>query len=344
MHSLTLLLASAGLAAAAPFTYPLANGFPNLNTTALEQVYKLAGGTLPNGALPSTLTPNGVQALQLIAANELFEVAYFTELLQNITSKVHGYHEGHHQYIIDTLTSVIAQEQVHVLSANGVLANANQTTIQPCQYDFPVSDFHSAIALAQTFTDVVLGVLPVAQSLFAADGGDEAALVPIVGSIIGQEGEQNGYYRFLQKKVASAAPLLTGGAPQFAYTAISQFIVPGSCPNIKVIGLTAFPALTLESTPKAANSTQMFSVSGAVSAANATLVYISGQNLPFSVPISNVSVTGGKTTFAACFPYDNGFNRGLTIGALVAGAGKTFNSTAEVAAATLFGPALIELD
>lgn len=242
------------------------------------------------------------------------------------------------------VTDIQQQEEVHVLSANGVLAHANKTTIQPCQYTFPVTNFKSAIALAQTFTDVVLGTLPVAQNLFAADGGDEAALVPVVGSIIGQEGEQNGYYRSLQKKVASAAPLLTGGAPQFAYTAISQFIVPGSCPNINVIGLTPFPALNLESKPKAKNSTLCYSIVGTVSVANVTLVYISGQNLPVSVPISNVTVTGGKSTFEAPFPYDSGFNRGLTIGALVGGAGKVFNSTAEVAAATFFGPALIEVD
>ena len=204
--------------------------------------------------------------------------------------------------------------------------------------------FDDAILLAQTFTDVVLGVLPIAQSLFAADGGDEAGLIPIIGSIIAQEGEQTGYYRFLQKKVASAAPLLTGGAPQFAYTAISQFIVPGSCPNIEVIGLTAFPALTVETVPSAENSTQLFSVEGAVSASNATLVYISGQNLPFSVPISPVGTEDGTTYFFAPFPYDAGFSRGLTIGALVAGANMQFNNTAEVAAATLFGPALIEID
>jgi uncharacterized membrane protein len=46
--------------------------------------------------------------------------------------------------------------------------------------------------LAETFTEVVLGVLPVAQSIFVADGGDEDGLVPIVGSIIAQEGEQVG--------------------------------------------------------------------------------------------------------------------------------------------------------
>lgn len=107
MRSTSILLVSAAMAVAVPFSYPLPNGFPNLNSTALQEVYKLAGGTLPNGALPNTLKQSGVQALQLIAANELFEVAYFTELLHNITSKVSGYHEGHDKYIIDTLTAVV---------------------------------------------------------------------------------------------------------------------------------------------------------------------------------------------------------------------------------------------
>jgi hypothetical protein len=96
--------------------------------------------------------------------------------------------------------------------------------------------------------------------------------------------------------------------------------------------------------PKAMNSTQLFSVEGTVSAANATMVYISGQNLPVSVPISNVNTQGGKSYFFAPFPYDEGFARGLTIGALTSGPNMKFNSTADVAAATMFGPALIEID
>ncbi|KUJ14586.1 uncharacterized protein LY89DRAFT_650489 [Mollisia scopiformis] len=345
MRLSTFVLAStaANLAIAAPLSYPLPNGFPNLNATALAEVYKLAGGTLPNGALPTQLTAGATQTLQLIAANELFEVAYFTELVNNITNKVPGY-ENADSYALKTLTAIVNQEQIHVLAANGVLANANQTNIQPCQYQFPVSDFDSAIALAETFTEVVLGVLPLAQMAFGVDGGDETGLIPVIGSIIGQEAEQNGYYRAFQKKIASAAPLLTGGAPQFAYTAISQFIVPGSCPNIDVIGLTAFPALTVETTPKAENSTQLFSVNGTVSAANASIAYLSGQNLPVTVPITNVNTEGGKTYFFAEFPYEAGFARGLTIGALVSGSSPTFNSSADVATATLYGPALIEID
>lgn len=349
MRTSTIALGSivTQLAAAAPFSFPLANGFPNLNSTAIEAVYKLAGGTLPNGALPTSIKASGVQTLQLLAANEIFEVAYFTELLSNITSGVAGYEAGNTDYIKKTLEAVIAQEQVHAYGVNAILANANATMIQPCEYQFPVDNFDDAIALAQTFTDVVLGVLPVAQTVWAEDGGDETALIQIFGTIIAQEGEQNGFYRFLQNKVAAAAPILTGSGPQFAFTAVSQFIVPGSCPNIDVIGISAFPALNTETMPMAQNSTQLFSVNSTnVTATSASMVYISGQNLPVSVPITNVNVDTdmGMTYFFAEFPYDSGFARGLTIGALVSGTNEIFMNVSQVAEKTLAGPALIEID
>lgn len=88
--------------------------------------------------------------------------------------------------------------------------------IQPCKYSFPVTDFLSAITLAQTFTDVVLGVLPQAQTIWAEDGGDELPLVNLFGSIIAQEAEQVGWYRSLQLKMPSAAPFLTTEGPAFA--------------------------------------------------------------------------------------------------------------------------------
>lgn len=100
--------AAAGIAAAAPFSFPLANGFPTLNATAMAEVYKLAGGTLPNGALPTNLTASATQTLQLIAANELFEVAYFAELLSNVTNKVSGYDDiADYDYVLKTLTAVL---------------------------------------------------------------------------------------------------------------------------------------------------------------------------------------------------------------------------------------------
>lgn len=225
--------------------------------------------------------------------------------------------------------------------------NAGQMTITPCEYMFPVATFADAIALAQTFTDVVLGTLPEAQAAFAADGGDESPLVPLFGSVIAQEGEQNGFYRYVQKKTASAAPFLTGGSPSFAFTALQMFIVPGSCPQdiaaIAGAGLKTFGPLEVITTPEAMNMTLEFAAPGDVGPDTNSIVYISGQNVPVTVPISTVTSIDGYSHFTASFPFESGFAHGLTIAALVNSAGETFASNDAVAAATLFGPGLIEV-
>lgn len=233
---------------------------------------------------------------------------------------------------------------MHAAGVNGILTNANQTAIKPCEYQFPVTNFTQAIVLAQTFTDIVLGTLPEAQAIFAADAGDESPLVPLFGSVLAQEGEQVGFYRFAQSKTPSAAPFLTGGSPSFAFTAIQMFIVPGSCPQpLSNINLTTFGPLTVVTTPEAKSMTLEFAVPGAVSPAANSIVYLSGANLPVTVPISNVSSVAGKSAFTASFPFASGFANGLTIAALVKGAGQTFKSNDAVAAATVYGPGLIEV-
>lgn len=68
-----------------------------------------------------------------------------------------------------------------------------------------------------------------------------------------------------------------------------------------------------------------------------------GQNMPVTVLISSVNSNGGKIFFFAPVPYESDHILGLTIGALVSGSMTTFNSSSEVAAATLYGPALIEV-
>lgn len=60
-----------------PFKFPLPNGFPNIAvpSDALNAISKQARGTLPNGALPTKLSDDSATQLQVIAANELFEVS-----------------------------------------------------------------------------------------------------------------------------------------------------------------------------------------------------------------------------------------------------------------------------
>lgn len=84
---------------------------------------KQAHGTLPNGGTPSSLAAGDVTSFELIAFNELFEVAFFTSLIQNITNDVSGFdipNGGVKNFVLQTLTAVQAQEELHALGANGM--------------------------------------------------------------------------------------------------------------------------------------------------------------------------------------------------------------------------------
>lgn len=126
---------------------------------------------------------------QVIETAELFETAYFTSLIANITNNVPGYEigsEAARNIILEALIAVQAQEELHAIGVNAILATAGRPTVQPCEYVFQVSDFDSAIALASAFTDaVILGALQDALLTFATDG--DSAIVPLFASILGQE-------------------------------------------------------------------------------------------------------------------------------------------------------------
>lgn len=94
------------------------------------------------------------------------------------------------------------------------------------------------------------------------------------------------------------------------------------------------------------NTTLTFSVSGSVTAEANSLVYLSGQNLPVTVPIFNVQPQGGMTYFCASFPFESQrqFARGLTVAAVVKATGTNFKNLTELASQTVFGPGIIEVD
>lgn len=311
------------------FKFPLANGFPNIANPSdqLNQIQQDARGTLPkaapNAPAPATPQPDSLTSLGFIALNELFEVAFFTELFNNVTTGASGFREGDllgqdKAKILSILKIVIAQEELHELNANGAFQKFTGQMIQPCQYNFPVSNFNQSISLASTFTDVVLGTLPDIQTLFA--NANDNALIRGVGSVIGQEGEQNGFYRDILGKNPSALPFLTASARDFAFSAIVQnFVVPGSCSSSLDIlqrgGLTIFDLLTVVNPPTTPTNqkvmfrlktfSQKMEFSGEAAAAgfvsshenstnppqkqqdNLFLTYINQLNAPFSVPIED---------------------------------------------------------
>jgi hypothetical protein len=346
-----------------PFKFPLSNGFPNIasGSQQLQQIQEQAHGTLPiaapaapNAPPPARPAEDDLLSLRFIAFNELWEVAFFTELLANVTNNVPGYQfqDAHErQTVIDAITAVQAQEELHTLNANGALTKFNAGPIQPCTYVAPVSDFTSAIKLAAKFTDVVLGTLPDVQTHFGTNGDN--GLIRGVGSVIGQEGEQNGFYRTLLGKIPSANPFLTASTRELAFNALNQnFIVAGSCPNINTINLgNPFGVLTLE-TPEdqitAKDTTLAFSFAAvgpwsqyASGTQDLSLVYINQQNVPVAEKITVTSVSNGRVHFTANFPFEENLMFGLTIATLAHGS--AFADVVAVTNATVFGPALIEV-
>ena len=109
--ALASTIAAVGVAAT-PFKFPLPDGFPNPDPAQLALIEQEAQGTLPDGPLPTSLKSAGITTLQLLALNEIFEVAYFTELLSNVTNEVPGYDTKsiaplERKYAIDVLTAVV---------------------------------------------------------------------------------------------------------------------------------------------------------------------------------------------------------------------------------------------
>jgi len=323
--------------------FPVNDGFPTPSPDQIKEIEQKALGTLSNATPPPNASADGLISLRLIALNELFEVAFFEDLISNITNNVKGYTfktPKSRDFVLKSLAAVQNQEELHALNANNALKHFNTEPIQPCKYTFPVSDFKSAIALAGTFTSLVLATLQDVIEVFALNG--DAPLTVGVASVVGQEGEQEGWYRLLQGKVPSELPFLTTSTREFAFNALNQtFIVPGSCPNINTINLTTFQPLNLLSKVEAKTEPIRFSFDKTWydNYNNLKVVYINQQNLPI-VESFTVKMTDGPTvTIEANFPYDANEMNGLTIAVLAEGS--SFKNAQAVADATKFGPALV---
>jgi len=245
---------------------------------------------------------------------------------------------------------------------------------------FPTTKFDDAIALAATFTDVTLGTLQDVIEIFA-DNNDNANTRGIA-AVVGQEGEQEGFFRLLQNKglIPNELPFLTRSTRDFAFSALQGF-VNGDCAGddtLKADGLKIFGVLNLLTTniqpvdqlltfsfdinslKNSANldfgklfsgSTSQYgswaqggSPSGNVDWTNSNLYlqYINQQNIPIPEQLQNVKVAGSVVTFQANFPFVENLLNGLTIGAVTVGS--NFTSAQAVADATLFAPALIEVN
>lgn len=106
----TILAIPAPTKAPAP-SHELPDGLPNPSRSQLEQIEQKAHGTLPNGPPPPVISNKGIINLKLIAFNELFEVAFFNELITNITENIKGYRFATHkerEHALRALKAILA--------------------------------------------------------------------------------------------------------------------------------------------------------------------------------------------------------------------------------------------
>ena len=139
---------------------------------------------------------------------------------------------------------------------------------------------------------------------------------------------------------------MTRSTGPWAFSKLNQaVVVPGSCPNENIIHLPIFGALNVDpSEPAPTNQELTFSFKNNGTDTNSiSLVYTNQQNLPIVEKPTDIQTDGDEVTFKAFLPFEQFIMNGLTIAVVTNSAGP-FSTADEVAAATLFGPALIEIN
>lgn len=200
----------------------------------------------------------------------------------------------------------------------------------------------------------MLGVLQDASQLLAING--DAGPVRGVASVIGQEGEQNGWYRTFLGLKPSEKPFLTTSVAAFAFSKLQDFV--DSCPfDVSQIDIPIFPALSVLSGSGGLDveaRDQSLSFEADLSAAEGAekyvggkgdglyVTYLTGQNLPVSQPVTNVSWDGKNIKFEASFPFSANVMEGLSVAALTTKA--DFSTPGDVVTATLAAPGLIQVN
>ncbi|KAI4165840.1 MAG: hypothetical protein LQ342_000271 [Letrouitia transgressa] len=222
------ITATIGLFAASAFS------LPTLQKRDLS-IADIAGGDVPNGGPPASISDTAVAFFQGVNFLENLESTFFAHGLRNLTEAWN--HNNAFNEVIEVVRKVQAQEVIHTQTATTILKHFNKQTFEPCEYVFPVENAKEFLSLANTITSVGIGaVINGAATLAMSDPG----LVQGPASIIGTEARHDAFFRLAALGVVpNPAPFDTRISAPFALNLASEFIVLGSCKT----GMPSFPVI-----------------------------------------------------------------------------------------------------
>ena len=200
----------------------------------------LAGGGPPNGKLPPNISNTAIADFQAVNFLENFESGFFEQAIEWL-----GGWNNRHQYdeLLNVVTKIHAQEEVHVATAEGILNNYHRKTFKPCTYKFPdVHNIEDFVALANQITVTGVGAV---INLIAGLAVTDPELVQGPASILGNEARQDAFFRVnaLGLEFPEPAAFDTRISALYALSLASQFVsdCQGNMPNF-----TPLPLLTAD--------------------------------------------------------------------------------------------------
>ena len=232
MHSTTI--STLALLATTVFSMPTGPSNPPPNDQNPLDFATLAGGGPPNGKLPPNISNSAIADFQAVNFLENFESGFFEQAIEWL----HGWNDKH-QYnkLIDVVTKIHAQEQVHVATAEGILNNFHRQTFKPCTYKFPdVHNIEDFVNLANIITVTGIGgVINLVAGLAVTD----PELVTGPASILGNEARQDAFFRTagLGLEFPEPAAFDTRISAGYALNLASAFVsdCQGNMPSFKTI-------------------------------------------------------------------------------------------------------------
>lgn len=165
--------------------------------------------------------------------NEFYRSAFRTFTLQ------HFLDAGFDQDFFLNLQFIAADEASHVETLSGAIRGAGAFPVQPCQYNFPVTDIQSFVTLS-----AILESVGTSAYLGAAPFVGSKDILGIAASIMAVEAFHTGLQRTSIGGIGAPDPFATPLGANAVFTLAAQFIV--SCPsNNPPLPFTAFPGLAL---------------------------------------------------------------------------------------------------